>query len=143
VKHEVRIRVRFSDTDMNGHVNNAVYMTYMEEARIQFLEDALDANGEIRQPLILAASSVQFRAQTLYPNVKEVTAQTWVKRIGNRSFEVYCEIRTAVTGTLVAEGNAVVVYFDYADNCSVPIPDRVRVHLERYLETGETGDETR
>lgn len=135
MKHRTRIRVRFSDTDMNGHVNNAVYMTYMEEARIQFLDDVLRANGIGRQPLILAASSVQFRAQTLYYDVLDVDVMTWVKRISTRSFELYCEIYAVQTEVLVAEGTAVVVYFDYATNRSVVIPENVREHLGKYEET--------
>ncbi|CAM3722229.1 acyl-CoA thioesterase [Alicyclobacillus pomorum] len=128
MRHLSELRVRFGDTDMLGHVNNASYFTYMEEARCDFLQ----AVGMTDIPLILASAKVDFRAQTYYPDVLEV--ETWVTRIGNTSFDVANRMRRQGTDTVVFEGVAVVVYFDYEAQKPAPVPDELRQVLEAYHE---------
>jgi acyl-CoA thioester hydrolase len=128
MRHLSELRVRFGDTDMLGHVNNASYFTYMEEARCDFLQ----AVGMTDIPLILASAKVDFRAQTYYPDVLEV--ETWVTRIGNTSFDVANRMRRQGTDTVVFEGVAVVVYFDYEAQKPAPVPGEFRQVLEAYHE---------
>ncbi len=128
MRHLSELRVRFGDTDMLGHVNNASYFTYMEEARCDFLQAA----GMTDIPLILASAKVDFRAQTYYPDVLEV--ETWVTRIGNSSFDVASRMRRQGTDAVVFEGVAVVVYFDYEAQKPAPVPDEFRKVLEAYYE---------
>lgn len=129
MKHELKIRVRFSDTDKNGHVNNAVYATYMEEARIDFLDTLFSQN---KLGLILASSKIDYRAQTFYPEHLYVITYLWITKIGNRSFDCFCEIRSE-DGKLLCDGTATVVHFDYAQARAVPLPDYVRRELEKFM----------
>ncbi len=128
MRHLTELRVRFGDTDMLGHVNNASYFTYMEEARCDFVQ----AVGMTEVPLILASAKVDFRAQTYFGDTLEI--ETWVTRIGNTSFDVANLMRNAETGAVVFEGVAVIVYFDYEEQKPKPIPDNLRKLLEQYLE---------
>nr|WP_243835086.1 thioesterase family protein [Alicyclobacillus sacchari] len=138
LKHETRIRVRFSDTDLNGHVNNAVYATYMEESRIAFVRDIFP---DEKLSLVLASLHIDYRAQTYYPEHQWVVATTWLTRIGRSSFEFYCEI-CSEEGVLLCEGTAVVVNFDFAKQTSQPLSDEVKARLSQYLVAKEDRDPT-
>jgi acyl-CoA thioester hydrolase len=127
MKHRTTLRVRFSDTDMLGHVNNARYFTYMEEARVHFLEEMA---GLRQVPLILASAKVDFRAQTFYG--EHLTIESWVSRIGNSSFDVSCQMFREEDGTLVFEGVAVLVHFDYEAQRPTAIPEPLREMLVKY-----------
>jgi acyl-CoA thioester hydrolase len=127
MKHTSELRVRFSDTDMLGHVNNASYFTYMEEARCRFVEDI----GLKNVPLILASAKVDFRAQTFYG--ESVTIETWVTRIGNSSVDIANRMMRKDSEEVVFEGVAVIVYFDYHEQRPARIPDDIRQQLEGYL----------
>lgn len=128
MKHISELRVRFSDTDMLGHVNNASYFTYMEEARCRFVEDI----GLRDVPLILASAKVDFRAQTFYG--EHLLIETWVPRIGTSSVDMANRILRKETGEVVFEGVAVIVFFDYNTQKSAPIPDPIRTELAKYME---------
>jgi acyl-CoA thioester hydrolase len=131
MKHQTRIRVRFSDMDSNGHVNNAVFASYMEESRVQFARDVL---GDEPIRLILASLHLNYRAQAHYPENAEIIATTWISRIGNSSFEFFCEIRS-LEGVLLCDGTAVTVHFDYDSQRPMPLPEKLRSLLSQYSET--------
>jgi len=110
--------VRFRDVDTLGHVNNAVYLTYLEQARVAFLSPR-DANYTA---MILARCEIDFRDQV---SVGEVVAVSlWPTRIGNKSFELGYEMK--VGDRLVAEARTVLVAFDYDSGQSRPLPDAWR-----------------
>lgn len=132
MRHETKIAVRFRDTDMMGHVNNSMYFTYMEEARIKFIQDAL--RSETGQ-LILASAKVNYRSQTFFGQTLVVAS--WVSRIGNSSFDVSCEMRDEETGRIAFDAVATVVYFDYEAQKSVLIPADVRERMDPYVELAE------
>ncbi len=114
VTHE---RVRFSDCDPMGHANNAVYATYLEQARIEAL-GGLD-------PFILARVEIDFRSELRAGDSIEV--RTRVSRVGTKSFELEHEIRSG--GRLVAEAKGVLVGYDYDNGTSVPLSDDLRRQL--------------
>ncbi len=129
MKHQTKIRVRFSDTDMNGHVNNAVYASYMEESRVQFFREVYPS---ATSGVILASLHIDYKAQTKFPEHENVVATTWISRIGKTSFDFFCEIRTEF-GELLCNGTAVIVCFDYEAGRSMPIPTNIRSKLEAYF----------
>ena len=112
-----RERVRFSDRDELGHVNNAAYSTYLEEARI----GVLGGLGNF----ILARVEIDFRAELR--EVDEVEVRSRLDRMGTTSFHLRHEIHGG--GTLVAEARSVLVSYDYARGTSVPVPDELRRRL--------------
>jgi acyl-CoA thioester hydrolase len=113
--------VRFRDVDALGHVNNAVYMTYLEQARIAFLSP-LDADPTA---MILARAEIDFRAQVGFGD--EVEIEVRPLRTGTKSFELGYTLR--VRGEMVAEAKTVLVAFDYATGETVAVPDAWRAAL--------------
>jgi acyl-CoA thioester hydrolase len=122
--HTTAIQVRFSDTDALGHVNNTSYAAYAELARYDFFA----AVGHEARSLILANLSIDFRAQVRMGAV--VTVETTVTRLGTSSITLQHHI--LADGALAAETSSVVVTFDYANNRSTPMTDRLREALEAY-----------
>ena len=118
-RHRVEIVVRFADTDAMGHVNNAVYLTYCEIARIRYWTDitgepiALGTEGA--ESLILAEARIAYRAPAFHGEV--VTVETRATRIGRSSFTLEHRLLAAVAGTqarLVAVSESILVRYDYA-----------------------------
>ena len=114
-------RVRFRDLDSLGHMNNAVYATLLEQARIAFLSrfDAQVTN------MILARLEVDFRAQVSLGDVVEIEVAP--VRVGTKSFELEYTMR--VGANVVAEARTVLVAYDYEDERPVEVPDAWREAL--------------
>ena len=112
-----RERVRFRDCDAMGHVNNAVYSTYLEEARIGVL-GGLGA-------FILARVEIDFRAELRAG--EEVEVRSRCSRVGTKSFDL--EHVISGNGRVVAEAKSVLVSYDYGRGESVPVPDGLRARL--------------
>jgi acyl-CoA thioester hydrolase len=112
-----RDTVRFRDLDGMGHVNNAVFLTYMESARIAYLS-ALGAGDNPQHSLILARAEVDFRSPIAFGEDVEVGVRP--SRIGTKSFELEYEVRA--DGRVAAEGKSVLVGYDYEAGASTEIP---------------------
>jgi acyl-CoA thioester hydrolase len=119
-----RDRVRFRDLDSSDHVNNSVYATYFEQARVEILGPG--------SGFILGRLEIDFRDQTR--NGEEIEVHTRCSRIGERSFDL--AHRVLANGRLVAEGKSVVVAYDRASGRSCAVPDDTRRELG--AGTGET-----
>ena len=133
-RHHTRLEVRFRDIDAFGHVNNAAFVTYLEQARIRYLVDNLDIETPQHLPLILAALQVDFRAPILFG--QEVVIGTRVDWIGNTSFSMSHRM-TAGTGAdgdnrLTAEAATVLVGYDYASEQPIRVPDPWREAFAAY-----------
>ena len=120
-----RESVRFRDLDAMGHVNNAVFMTYMESARMAYLE-ALGAGQHPLQWLILARAEVDFRSPIALGESVEGGVRTY--RVGTKSFDLEQAIRA--DGRLAAEGRFVLVAYDYETSSSRELPPDWRELLE-------------
>ncbi len=125
--HNTTLRVRFGETDMAGHVNNAVYLSYLEEARIQFLQEAL---GLKSVPLILASAHLDFVSQVFFPDV--IRIESGLCRLGRSSFDIVHNIYREPSDQLALRSLATVVHFDYEKQASAPIPEEWRQKLEPY-----------
>jgi acyl-CoA thioester hydrolase len=112
-----RERVRFRDCDPMGHVNNAVFSTYLEEARIGVL-------GGLT-PFILARVEIDFRSQLRAG--EQVEVGTRCSRIGTKSFDLEHQIRA--DGRIVADARSVLVGYDYETEQSVPLSEEIKRRL--------------
>lgn len=128
VVHE--IVPRFRDTDAMGHINNAVYVTYLEVAR-QIYWARLDAHADYRRvPFILAHVTIDFRSEALVSEVLEAGIQlAW---IGNRSFSFAYRIWEKTSGRTVAEASTVQVCYDYGAKKTMPMPEELRRAFESF-----------
>jgi acyl-CoA thioester hydrolase len=113
-----RERVRFNDCDPMGHVNNAVYSTYLEQARIATLGGLDD--------FILARVEIDFRSELRFGEDVEVRSRC--SRLGTKSFDLVHELR-AGDDRLVAEAVSVLVAYDYRRGESVELSDELRTRL--------------
>jgi acyl-CoA thioester hydrolase len=122
-----RETVRFSDLDPMGHVNNAVYLTWIENARIEFLRrlGAFDRPDTSEMAMILARAEVDFRKALGFGDTVEIAVRT--ARLGTKSFDLEYELRRG--GDIVAGAKTVLVAFDYESNESKEIPEEWRRRL--------------
>jgi acyl-CoA thioester hydrolase len=117
-----RETVRFNDLDGMGHVNNAVYSTYLEQARLAWF--GTDEQMPL-EDVILARTEIDFRSPLSVGEVVEIGVRP--SRLGSKSFELEYELRS--DGRLVAEAKSVLVGYDYTHATSVEIPGRWRERL--------------
>lgn len=129
----VKQTIRFRDLDALGHVNNATYLTYMEEARKDFFNYLLDSNSPGDLPFILATISCSFiKPIRLIDNTLAVDLQ--VSHIGRKSFTFKHNIyRPQEPSWIFATGESVQVYYDHANNKSLEIPADFKTKIEKYL----------
>jgi acyl-CoA thioester hydrolase len=128
--HEKQIEIRWRDQDAYGHVNNAVYLTYLEEVRDEWLERALGDSGDA-WGYVTARVAIDFRRE-LTQDDDAIVARLWLTRIGTSSVTTREEIVT-VGGELAAEAEAVLVARDTETGRSRPLSDAERTALEREL----------
>jgi len=124
-RHRTTLQVRFRDIDAFGHVNNAVFLTYLEAARIRYLLDVLQPPQPFdRLPLILARVAIDYRSQIAFG--EEVAVETRVDRVGRTSFAMSHRMTAIPDGRLVGDAHTVIVAYDYASARPVPVPDAWR-----------------
>ena len=119
---------RFRDTDAMGHINNAVYITYLEVGRQAYWARLMGRDDYRSVPFILASVTCDFRSEALVDEVLEVGLRC--ERVGGKSFEFRYEIRERDGGRLVVEARSVQVCYDYAARRSIAMPDELRARLE-------------
>jgi acyl-CoA thioester hydrolase len=124
-----RLQVRFRDCDAMGHVNNAVYFTYLEQCRLTFWRELTGAASP-QTRVIVARAECDYRAPAYFGDELDVGLKVGV--IGRSSFALEYEIVRVGTGQLVAAGKTVMVSYDYAANKSMPLPDTTRSLLEAH-----------
>ncbi len=128
--HEKRVEIRWSDVDAYQHVNNAVYATYLEECRDEWVERALGDAGD-SWDLVLARVAIDFRRELRLEDEQVVVSCT-LERIGNSSLTLREQMRTR-DGELAAEAEAVLVARDRELGRSRTLTDAEREAFERAL----------
>ena len=123
------LEVRFRDCDPLGHVNNAVYLTYLEQARIAHWR-ALGGFGipdRAGEPgVILARVEIDYRAPARYGDLLEV--RLTVAAVGRSSF-TYDYTIVGENDRTIASAKTVMVMYDYGAAKPVPVPDDIRRKL--------------
>lgn len=125
------VAVRFKDLDAMGHVNNAVYATYFEEARAAFARQVLGLTSLDAFDFVVARLEIDFRRPVRYG--EEIEAALWIGRVGQRSFTL--EYRLSTGGDPVAEGRSVQVFYDYASGAPKAVPPGFLEKARPYLAT--------
>ncbi len=120
------IEIRYADIDAQGHVNNAKYLTYMEQARMAYLLHlgVWDGASFMEIGTILARAEVNYLAPTRL--LQPVRVGVRVSRLGNKSLTMLYSLQDAQTGQELATGESVVVTYNYHQHLSIPIPDAWR-----------------
>jgi acyl-CoA thioester hydrolase len=135
--HTVEIDVRFADTDAMGHVNNAVYLTYCEMARIRYWTDVtgepIAPGHEGAESLILAEARITYRAPVFHG--ERVTVETRATRLGRSSFILEHRLTARHSDEaprLVATSESVMVRYDYATEKPTPLGPAFVAEIEAF-----------
>lgn len=127
-RHRASLQVRFRDIDAFGHVNNAVFFSYVEQARIRYLLDVLEPDRPFdRLPLILARVELDYRSPITFG--EEVVVETRVDRIGRSSIGMSHRMTADPEGRLAGDVHTVLVTYDYEQARPVPVPDEWRQRI--------------
>ena len=125
-----RLEVRFRDCDAMGHTNNAVYLTYLEQARFAHWRSLWGFGNPQTQPdlpgVILARVEADYKRPSRYGDTLDV--RLTVAGVGRTSFRYEYEIVDG-HGRTVLTAKTVQVMYDYAAGKPVPIPDSIRTLL--------------
>lgn len=124
------IAVRWGDMDALGHVNNALYLQYLESARVGFFELlgwGMEAFATLRQGPVVVSQIFHYRRQVVYPATLEVGVRC--SGIRERSFDLEYAVFQAGSETLVGNGGTVMAWADLAAGRAMAVPDEMRRKL--------------
>jgi len=121
-------RVELRDCDGLGHVNNAVYLSYIEEARTEFVFAITGGKRLADFDFILARAEIDFCSEATLGD--ELLVEVRPARVGTKSWELDYVIRQADGGEVVVESTSVLVSYDFTEGRSIPVPATLRERLE-------------
>jgi len=127
------IDVRYGDLDAQGHLNNAMYMTYFETARLKYFNSLkLFKTGDsfLDIGMIMADARVTFKKAVEYGNNVKVGVR--ITRLGNKSMTCEQVIVNADTGEELATGTTIMVGYDYRSGKTHPISDDWRQKISAF-----------
>jgi len=123
-----RIQVRFADLDVNRHVNNVAYFTYMEQTRVDWLKRTGMQTTPGGEGPVVVQTSCNYRQAM--PFIDAVDVRMYVGPAGRTSFPTYYElVSTEDESCVYADGQAIMVWTDRASGASRPVPDDLRALL--------------
>jgi acyl-CoA thioester hydrolase len=126
----VPVEVRFRDMDSMGHVNNAVYFTYFENARIAYWRAVPGIRSRRNLDYILARAECDFKSPTTLED--ELCCHVRVAFFGRSSFAFDYLLRDERTGRIVAEGRTVQVMYDYTVRRTRTVDGDMRAAVESF-----------
>ena len=133
MRHKCKAHVRWNDLDAFGHVNNANYLTYVQESRADFTWWSRKRAGEtpLLMDMVVARAEVDF-LEPIYEGGFDLDVEIWVTKIGNASFDL--AYQRSSNGNIHANAKTVQVAVSMETKKSRPLNDIEREYLGRYLE---------
>jgi acyl-CoA thioester hydrolase len=122
------VELRFRDIDAVGHVNNVVYLTYMETARIQWWIEVTGRRDFRNFGMILARTEIDYKAPASWGDRLEVGVRCASMR--RSSFVLEFRVADPDGGRVFADARKVLVHYDYDAGRSVPLPPGLREKLK-------------
>ncbi|HLY50038.1 MAG TPA: thioesterase family protein [Solirubrobacteraceae bacterium] len=117
--HEKRIELRWRDFDAFGHVNNSVYLDYLEEVRDEWLDETIGKHGS-SWDFVLVRVAIDFRRELLVDRDRRVLLSCCLAGTGRSSVRTREQVRTP-EGELVAEAESVLVARNRGETQSRPL----------------------
>lgn len=127
------IEIRYGDLDPQGHVNNAKYLTYFEQARVYYLiQLGLFTRDQSFMDIgvIIADIHITYHAPVRYEDKVKIGVRT--SRIGTKSLTFEQNVVRDGTGEVLAAGTVVLVAFDYRGHKTIPVPEEWRKIISQY-----------
>jgi acyl-CoA thioester hydrolase len=121
IVHEKTFAIAWGDMDALGHVNNARYLDYFQEARIEWLRKLHIVMTDKTGPVVIHVSAT-FLKPVVYPAT--VTLRSSIQNLGTTSMVM--EHHLYQNETLMAHGVSKIVWVDYEQNKSIPLPEVIR-----------------
>lgn len=120
------IDVRYGDLDPQGHVNNALFVTYLEHARVAYIQhlDLWDGKSYLELGFIIAHIEVDFQAPILITDKVQVGVR--VSRLGGKSLDMLYRVEDGASGKVFGTGKTVLVGYDYRERKSISLLDEWR-----------------
>lgn len=137
------MEVRYADIDAQGHLNNAKYLTYFEQARILYFEELglFSKNLSFMEiGVIVADIHIKYRAPVTLGAAIKIGVKA--EAIGNKSITLQQTITDGVTGKLYADGTVVLVTYDYHEHKTTPVTDEWRKIITEFEGIKEHGTPT-
>ena len=133
MRHIAKVHVRWDDQDAFGHVNNAKYLTYVQEARVEMLwRSRANAGLEpLLSDMVVARAEVDYLLP-IYEGAMDIDCEIWVGKIGGASFEMHYELKSAAG--LHARVKTVQVGVDINTKKSRRLNEAEREYLIQYQE---------
>jgi len=125
-------KVRFSDVDSLGHVNNAVYLSYFEESRIRYLENLLGPTRGDASSLRIIVLEIRctYKIPAYYgESIRIHSRVSWMR---NKSMQMDYLITNPADGQTIAEGSSILVGYDYDRGQSIELPDILRSSIAAF-----------
>ncbi len=137
-KFVTEIDVFWGDMDAFGHVNNVQYFRYFEQARINY-QRAIEASmtSKVQGHPILAKTSCEYYYPVFYPDKLWVSVR--VSRIGRSSLTQEMKIFSESSKKIVAEGEAIVVWYDPEKKASMRLSEEMLKALRDFEENPNLG----
>lgn len=134
------IEVRYGDLDPQGHLNNAKYLTYLEQARIKYVRSLglWQSDSFLNLGMILADIQITFRAPILFG--QDVQIGVRVSHLGNKSMKMVHRMEDGANGAVFAEATSILVAYDYQTGNTIPIPHEWRERISEYEGLSERAD---
>jgi acyl-CoA thioester hydrolase len=127
----IRLPIQWGDQDAFGHVNNTVAIGWFESARVAYLDagglDHLMSRGGLGP--ILASITCHYRKQLGYPDIVHIGAS--VSRLGGSSLTMRHAVYSERLDAIAADGESVIVVFNYDTQRPVRIPPEIRASMEQ------------
>jgi len=126
------ITVRYSDLDPQAHVNNARYLSYLEQTRVAYVQhlELWDGKSFLELGFILANAQVDFKAPILMSDDIQVAMR--VSRLGGKSLEMEYQIAGRTEEKIYATASTTLVAYDYHNGCTIPIPEEWRAKIAAF-----------
>ncbi|MGW0879351.1 acyl-CoA thioesterase [Streptomyces sp. NPDC002671] len=134
MRHIYRCPLRWSDMDAYGHVNNAVFIRYLEEARIDFL---FRPDKEFKQGSVVARHEIDYKRQLVHRH-HPVDIELWVTEIRAASFTITYEVKDE--DLVYVRASTVVVPFDFETERPRRITGEEREFLQEYMDGAAGAD---
>jgi acyl-CoA thioester hydrolase len=128
---EVSIEVVFRDIDAMGHVNNAVFFSYMETARIKYVAMVFEQSNllDLELPLILVEATCSYKTPAYLG--EQLTIGVGISRFGTKSFDLIYRV-VGENGRLVASGKTIQVMYDYGSRRAFAIAEEIKARVQAF-----------
>ena len=129
---QVRITVRWGDMDSYGHVNNAVYLKFFEDARLHFMSEIGFTGKSDHESVILSESTCKYIRPLFFPDILTVKIRTADLGTNYWTMEgIVCA--DSLKGDIAAYGTAKLYFYDYLKSQKIDVPSRIREYLETQM----------